>query len=666
MATFPPMPRRRRVEGLLAPGFIDVQVNGGGGVLFNDERTRQGIAAIGAAHRPFGTTGFLPTFITDTREHMREAIDAARDALAGRAFPACSAFTSRARSSAPSARACTIHACSATWTKTDIALVTSLGAGRTLMTLAPERVPPETIARLAAAGVIISAGHTAASYETVAAARAAGLTGFTHLFNAMPPLAGRAPGPVGAALDDPDAFVGIIADLFHVSAASLRIAIAAHGWQRMVLVTDAMPSVGSDLTEFLIDGNVITRRDGRLTRGDGTIAGSDLDMATAVRNCVNALGLPLEAACTWPRGRRPNTCGWATSSAASRRAIAPISSCSTTILQRHRDVDRWRGGRATREEEMARKRVLVVGLGNMGLSHALAYTRIDGFEVVGVCERNIAERTLPEALAGARRFTDYDEALATLKPDVVSICTWADTHADYAIQGDGGRRPCLRREAAGRDRRRCRARRRRRATRPAASSSSAISSATIRAGSKFIELARTLGTPLVFRMNLNQQSSGAAVGDPQAAAAVAVADRRLRRPLRRCLVPDHARRAAHRPCRRRPADRGHAEGHVQLRPLRGDLRRRFGRLVRGRLGPDDERDGLLREGRHRAQGLGVDRHGGRRRIGRHRHPHQDQPDPLSPGRTRRRRLARQSRTSASPPPTSPATTISASASSASS
>jgi N-acetylglucosamine-6-phosphate deacetylase len=178
----------------------------------------------------------------------------------------------------------------------DFSLVTSLETGRTLMTLAPERVPPETIARLTAAGLVIAAGHTAASYETIARARAAGLTGFTHLFNAMPPLAGRAPGPVGAALDDPDAFVGIIADLFHVSAASLRVAIAAHGWRRMVLVTDAMPSVGSQLTEFLIDGNVITRRNGRLTRGDGTIAGSDLDMATAVRNCVNALGLPLEAA----------------------------------------------------------------------------------------------------------------------------------------------------------------------------------------------------------------------------------------------------------------------------------------------------------------------------------------------------------------------------------
>lgn len=286
---------RRRVEGLLAPGFIDVQVNGGGGVLFNDERTVEGIAAIARAHRPFGTTGLMPTLITDTREHMREAIDATRAALAA-GIPGALGIHIEGPFLSPQRKGVHDPRLFRDIDEEDFALVTTLGTGRTLMTLAPERVPPEAIARLVAAGIVVSAGHTAASYETVAAARAAGLTGFTHLFNAMPPLTGRAPGPVGAALDDPDAFVGIIADLFHVSVASLRIAIAAHGWQRMVLVTDAMPTVGSGLTEFFIDGNVITRKDGRLTRGDGTIAGSDLDMATAVRNCVNALGLPVEAA----------------------------------------------------------------------------------------------------------------------------------------------------------------------------------------------------------------------------------------------------------------------------------------------------------------------------------------------------------------------------------
>jgi N-acetylglucosamine-6-phosphate deacetylase len=144
--------------------------------------------------------------------------------------------------------------------------------------------------------VIVSAGHTTADYQTIAAAFSAGLTGFTHLFNAMPPLAGRAPGPVGAALDNADAWCGIIVDLHHVSAVSLRVALAAKGWQRMMLVTDAMPSVGSDRSSFDLNGRMVTRRDGKLTTDDGTIAGSDLDMAAAVRNTIEHLGMPLEAA----------------------------------------------------------------------------------------------------------------------------------------------------------------------------------------------------------------------------------------------------------------------------------------------------------------------------------------------------------------------------------
>jgi N-acetylglucosamine-6-phosphate deacetylase len=178
----------------------------------------------------------------------------------------------------------------------DIALITSLGAGRTLVTLAPEMVPMDAIAGLAAAGVVVAAGHTAASYETIQEARRRGLTGFTHLFNAMPPLAARAPGPVGAALDDGESWCGIIADLHHVAPAALRIALAARGPGRMMLVTDAMPSVGSDLARFDLLGQEVRREGGKLTTPDGTLAGSDLDMARALRNAVAHLGVPLEDA----------------------------------------------------------------------------------------------------------------------------------------------------------------------------------------------------------------------------------------------------------------------------------------------------------------------------------------------------------------------------------
>jgi N-acetylglucosamine-6-phosphate deacetylase len=286
----------RRVEGLLAPGLIDSQVNGGGGVLFNSETTVAGIAAIGAAHRSFGTVGFLPTLITDVREKMAEALTATEAAIAAKVPGVLGVhlegpFLNPERKGVHDPRLMRVIDAN------DVARITSARAGRIVMTIAPEKMPIETIGRLSAAGIVLSAGHTTASYDTLVAARKAGLSGFTHLFNAMPPLAGREPGPIGAALDDADAFVGLIVDLFHVSAASLRIAIAAKGWQRMMLVTDAMPTVGTELTEFDLDGARIIRKDGRLTRADdGTIAGSDLDMASSVRNAVNALGLPLEAA----------------------------------------------------------------------------------------------------------------------------------------------------------------------------------------------------------------------------------------------------------------------------------------------------------------------------------------------------------------------------------
>ncbi len=286
----PPDIQRRSVKGMLAPGFIDVQVNGGGGVLFNDMRNVDAIRAIGAAHRRFGTTGFLATFMSDTRERMAEAVGAVRDGLAA-GVPGLLGIHLEGPFLNPERKGVHDARFMRPVEEEDIRIMTSLGAGRTLVTLAPDMVPGETISRLVGAGVIVSAGHTAADCETLAEARRRGLTGYTHLFNAMPPLAGRAPGPVGAALGDPQAWCGLIVDLHHVSAQSLRVAIAAHGVERMMLVTDAMPPTGTELLDFKLHGRTIFRRGGRLTTEDGTLAGSDLDMASAVRNCVARLSL---------------------------------------------------------------------------------------------------------------------------------------------------------------------------------------------------------------------------------------------------------------------------------------------------------------------------------------------------------------------------------------
>ncbi|MCB1502328.1 MAG: N-acetylglucosamine-6-phosphate deacetylase [Bauldia sp.] len=285
----------RRIEGLLAPGFIDIQVNGGGGVLLNDEPTVEGVRAIAEAHRRYGTTGLLPTLVTDTRERMAEAIAAVRGAIAA-GVPGVLGIHLEGPYLNPIRKGVHDPALMRRIEEADIALVTSLDRGVTLITIAPELTTAETIRRIADAGVRIAAGHTAASYEEIEAARAAGLTGITHLFNAMPPLMGREPGVLGAALDDPGLYPSLIVDLFHVSAASLRVALAARGTERTILVTDAMSTVGSDIDHFMLGDRVITRAAGRLTTADGTLAGSDLDMASAVRNTVEALGLPLEAA----------------------------------------------------------------------------------------------------------------------------------------------------------------------------------------------------------------------------------------------------------------------------------------------------------------------------------------------------------------------------------
>jgi N-acetylglucosamine-6-phosphate deacetylase len=291
----PPGIERRRMDGLLAPGFIDVQVNGGGGVLFNDVRTADGIRAIGKAHRRFGTTGFLPTFITDSRERMREAVEAARAALRER-VPGMLGIHLEGPFLSPERKGAHDPSHMRPIEEEDLAIMTSLGDGVTHVTLAPERVPPEAIRRLAKAGVIVSAGHTAADYRTVHQAIRQGLRGFTHLFNAMPPLTGREPGPVGAALNSRETWCGLIVDGHHVDDASLRVAIAAKGPDRMMLVSDAMSTVGSSLTSFNLFGRAVRRENGRLSLPDGTLAGSDLDMASAVRNAVARLGLSLPTA----------------------------------------------------------------------------------------------------------------------------------------------------------------------------------------------------------------------------------------------------------------------------------------------------------------------------------------------------------------------------------
>ncbi len=287
------IPVRRLPDGAwLAPGFIDVQVNGGGDVLFNDEPSPEGIAAIVAAHRRFGTTALLPTLISDTAEKMGKALLAVQTML-GR-DPSVLGIHFEGPFLSPEKPGVHDPAMIRGPEPADPALLTSLRGGVTLVTLAPEAVPAGFIGELAAAGVRVSLGHSMATYAQTRAALAEGLTGFTHLFNAMRPLASREGGPIAAALECPAAWYGLIVDGVHVAPPMLRLALRGAG--RPMLVTDAMPPVGGSRSSFLLFGQKIEMREGRCARADGTLAGSALDMATAVRNSVRLMHLPLQDA----------------------------------------------------------------------------------------------------------------------------------------------------------------------------------------------------------------------------------------------------------------------------------------------------------------------------------------------------------------------------------
>ncbi len=280
---------------ILLPGFIDVQVNGGGGVLFNDDPSPETIRAIGAAHRQFGTTGFLPTLISDDLDTIGQAIAAVQSSLDARL---------------PGALGIHIEGPFLNWARRGvhdpkhlrrldngvISMLCSLRGGRTVLTLAPEMTTTDMIAQLAAGGILISAGHSDASYAQAAAAIAHGVRGFTHLFNAMAPLAPREPGIIGAALYDQNSWCGIIVDGYHVDPVMLKLALRCKRHDRFMLVTDAMPPVGSPATSFVLQGRTIHVSNGVCRDENGTLAGTALDMATAVRNAVQLLDLEIAEA----------------------------------------------------------------------------------------------------------------------------------------------------------------------------------------------------------------------------------------------------------------------------------------------------------------------------------------------------------------------------------
>lgn len=282
-----------RYTGTLVPGFIDVQVNGGGGALFNSSPTVACIETIGKAHARFGTTGFLPTLITDNVQVMAKAADAVALAVAQKSAGVLGVHFEGPHLSVPK-KGVHPQGFIREITEAELAIFCRQDLGIRVVTLAPENVSPEVIRLLVESGVKVCLGHSNADYDTVVAALAAGATGFTHLYNAMSPLGSREPGVVGAAIESETAWCGLIVDGHHVHPAAARVALRAKPRGKVMLVTDAMPPVGlDDETSFELFGTQVLRVGDRLNAVTGELAGCVLDMATAVENSVKMLGLPL-------------------------------------------------------------------------------------------------------------------------------------------------------------------------------------------------------------------------------------------------------------------------------------------------------------------------------------------------------------------------------------
>lgn len=291
----PPGMETVAVEGMLVPGFVDLQVNGGGSVMFNDRQDTEAITTICAAHARFGTTALLATLITDTDEVIARAIAGAAEA-GRRGIPGFLGLHLEGPHLAVSRKGAHDPALIRPMDdRAEARLVDARDKVAVLVTtIAPESVELARITRLVEAGIIVSLGHSNATCREAMACAGAGASMVTHLFNAMSQVGNREPGLAGAALDSGGLFAGLIADGIHVDATTIRIALRAkQGPGRLFLVTDAMAPLGTDMTSFVLNGRVITRSGGRLVLADGTLAGADLDMISAIRFVHRTIGVEL-------------------------------------------------------------------------------------------------------------------------------------------------------------------------------------------------------------------------------------------------------------------------------------------------------------------------------------------------------------------------------------
>lgn len=280
----------QKIAGLVVPGFIDLQVNGGGGVLFNDSPSLDKLKTMITAHSMFGTTGMLPTLITDKVEVMAQAAEAMSQAIAEN-VPGILGIHFEGPHLSAAKKGTHVEEYIRPISAAEWQILERKDLGQILVTLAPETVSVDDIKRMISLGIKVCLGHTNASYEIAQRAIDAGADGFTHLYNAMSPLQGREPGVTGCALLNDNTSCGIIIDGHHVSYASAKLALKTKPTGKVFLVTDAMSTIGTDQTEFSFFDRTVYLKDGRLNSTTGELAGAALDMVTAVNNAADYLDI---------------------------------------------------------------------------------------------------------------------------------------------------------------------------------------------------------------------------------------------------------------------------------------------------------------------------------------------------------------------------------------
>ena len=280
--------------GILSPGFIDLQVNGGGGKLFNNSPDKESLNTIISAHQYFGTTSIMPTVISDSLNILQKCTDTISNeinnnhSLLGIHIEG-PFFNVKYRGVHQKQYINTINA-------SYLNLFETLDKFPVMLTLAPECISIKQLKHLKSLGFKILAGHTDANYDQLEEAVKYGLDGFTHLFNAMGQISAREPGVVGSAFDFDETSASIIVDLHHVHPSLINLSFKQKPKGKLFFVSDSMATINHGEPSFELYDEVVSESNGRIINSEGKLAGSSITQIDAIKNAYQKCSIPLESA----------------------------------------------------------------------------------------------------------------------------------------------------------------------------------------------------------------------------------------------------------------------------------------------------------------------------------------------------------------------------------